>query len=307
MKKANTKANAGRSFEQLTCNKPEVRAPKGVREFLVKLKRYNVGGPERRLVRLAMLALCLSSSGMLARAAPKPPRVPTEHPAAPLPADRTSALPARGPDAARLRELAAQREFQYVEPDATTDAWDAFWARLWRWLDRLRSTPTGRFTWKYGMYAVALGLLVFAVLKLLQVDITGAFGRSARRAPLGYDTMSEDIHGVDFPARVAEAEAAGNFRLALRLGYLEVLKRLTDRGLIEWQPDKTNHAYLAELAPGSLREAFRAATREFEYVWYGELRLNSNLYHQARATQRAATTQLDGTRAGAAASNAVPA
>ena len=109
------------------------------------------------------------------------------------------------------------------------------------------------------------------------------------------------------PARIAEAEDAGNYRLATRLGYLEVLKHLTDRGLIQWQPDKTNHAYLAELAAGPLREAFRGATRQFEYVWYGELRLNAALYQQARAGQRAVT---GGPRAGAvphALSAAVPA
>ena len=130
------------------------------------------------------------------------------------------------------------------------------------------------------------------MLKLLQVDITGAFGRSARRGPLAYDLAAENIHEVDFTTRIAAAEDAGNFRLATRLGYLEVLKHLTDRGLIHWQPDKTNHAYLAELAAGPLHEAFRAATRQFEYVWYGELRLSAALYQQARAGQRAITSPL---------------
>ena len=276
-----------------------------MRRFLVKLNWKHI--EPGNVVRVGLLALCLAAHHTPVGAASRPAPTRRSHPAAPLPPDRTSALPARRPNAARLGELAAQREFQYVEPDASTDAWDAFWARLWRWLDRLRGTPTGRFTGKYGLYAAALGLLVFAVLKLLQVDITGAFGRAARRAPLGYDTASEDIHGVDFAARIAEAEAAGNFRLALRLGYLEVLKHLTDRGLIQWQPDKTNHAYLTELAPGSLREAFRAATHEFEYVWYGELRLNLSLYQQARATQKTVTAQLSGLRAMAAAATPVPA
>ncbi|WP_157781034.1 DUF4129 domain-containing protein [Hymenobacter sedentarius] len=206
----------------------------------------------------------------------------------------------------RLRELRAQREFRYVEPDASTDAWDAFWARVWRWLSRLLGKPSSSGTWsswsqawKYGFYAALLAVLAYAVLKLLQVDITAAFGRSARRGLLAYDTATENIHEVDFTTRIAEAEEAGNFRLATRLGYLEVLKHLTDRGLIQWQADKTNHAYLAELAAGPLREAFRGATRQFEYVWYGELRLNAALYQQARAGQRAVTALL-GTRAATA-------
>ncbi|MCC3152689.1 DUF4129 domain-containing protein [Hymenobacter sp. BT770] len=231
-------------------------------------------------------------------AASSPPApATTKHTQQQLPPDRSITLPTRQLDAARLRELKAQREFRYVEPDASTDAWDAFWARVWRWLGRLLGKPSpnshtgARLAWKYGFYAAVLGVLAFAVLKLLQVDITGAFGRSARRG-LAYDTTTEDIHEVDFTARIAEAEAAGNFRLATRLGYLEVLKHLTVRGHIQWQPDKTNHAYLAELAAGSLREAFRGATRQFEYVWYGELRLNAALYQQARAGQRTVSALL---------------
>ncbi|GAA3977564.1 DUF4129 domain-containing protein [Hymenobacter antarcticus] len=249
-----------------------------------------VGQPARviRALLLGLGLLALPGVPTLAAPAPADSASVARHPRSQaLPPDRSMVLPVRRANTVRLRELAAQREFRYVEPDASTDAWDAFWARLWRWLSGLMGSPTGRFTWKYGMYAAVLAALVYAVLKLLQVDITGAFGRAARRGPLAYDTAAENIHEVDFAARIAEAEDAGNFRLALRLGYLEVLKRLTDRGLINWQPDKTNHAYLAELAPGSQAEAFRGATREFEYVWYGELRLNAALYQQARASQRA--------------------
>ena len=259
---------------------------------------FNTQSTQGNPVRLALLALSLAAS-VPAAASPQS-AVPTaaKHHKKILPPDRSTALPARQPDAARLRELTAQREFRYVEPDASTDAWDAFWARVWRWLSRLLGKPSSTTrsgwsqAWKYGFYAGVLAVLAYAVLKLLQVDITAAFGRSARRGLLAYDTAAENIHEVDFSTRIAEAEEAGNFRLATRLGYLEVLKHLTDRGLIHWQADKTNHAYLAELAAGPLREAFRGATRQFEYVWYGELRLNAALYQQARAGQRAVTAQL---------------
>ena len=259
---------------------------------MIKLLNAAGLGPGGRLV---LLALCWTVATTAACAKPtEPVAQPARtrpHPQ-PLPPDRSTALPPRRPNTARLRELAARHEFRYIEPEASTDAWEAFWARLWHWLNGLFETRSGQLTSKYGLYAAVLATLVFAVLKLLQVDITGAFGRSARRGPLAYDLAAENIHEVDFATRISAAEQAGNFRLAVRLGYLEVLKHLTDRGLIHWQPNKTNHAYLAELAAGPVREAFRAATRQFEYVWYGELRLNTALYQQARAGQRAVTAPL---------------
>jgi len=214
----------------------------------------------------------------------------------PLPPDRTTPLPLRRPDEARLRQLRDQLDFRYEQPtDDSLNLWDRFWRWLGRLLERLLSTRSGRLTWKYGWYAAIVAVLVFAVLKFLQVDITGAFGRSRRRAGLAYDVLDEDIHGVDFPARLAEAEAAGNYRLAVRLGYLEALKYLSDEGRLHWEPNKTNHAYLSELPAGPLREAFRVATRQFEYVWYGELPLSAAQYGPVRAAQRAVRTAASST------------
>ena len=213
----------------------------------------------------------------------------------PLPADRTAALPVRRPDAARLRELRGQRDFNYAEATPQLSAWDLFWGRVWRrvlaWLGQRSYTHF----WRWVFYALFIAAAVFVVLKLLQVDLTGVFGRGPRRAGLAYEVAAENIHEVDFPARLAEAEAAGNFRLAVRLGYLQLLKQLADGGFIDWQLNKTNRAYLAELpADGPLRAGFREITRQFEYVWYGELGLSAGQYAQVRAGHRALAGQLAG-------------
>ncbi len=194
----------------------------------------------------------------------------------------------RRPDPARLRTLRGQREFRYVEVRSERSAWDLFWARFWRWVNDHLETPSGRFAWKYGVYAVLVAALIFAVLKLLQVDVTRAFGRAPRPAPLSYDAGTEDLHALDLDALLREAEAARQYRLAVRLGYLRVLRQLSDRQLINWQPDKTNHDYLYELPPGPLPEAFRELTRQFEYVWYGEQDdLSATDYDRARTTREA--------------------
>jgi hypothetical protein len=256
---------------------------------------------------LPVAALLLAQVALAAQPTqkPAPPAAPTpaEKPieplakadaqirAWPLPPDRRTPLPNRQLDAARLRQLQADPTFQYQEvAPADLGLWDRFWSWLGSLLNRMLSTSGGRLTWKYGWYAAIVAALVFAVLKFLQVDLTGAFGRSRRRPGLDYDVLDEDIHAVDFPARLAEAEAAGNYRLAVRLGYLEALKHLSDEGRLHWEPNKTNHAYLHELPAGPLREAFRVATRQFEYVWYGELPLTAAQYGPVREAQRAVRT-----------------
>jgi hypothetical protein len=218
---------------------------------------------------------------------------------APLPTDRTRGVVARPPAAAtaRLDELHSEREFRYNE-EATSTApgpWDMFWRRFWRALGRLLGHSSYQGFWRWVVYGLLAGAVIFVVLKLLDVDLTAAFGRAPRRSPaLDYDTATENIHELDFATRLREAEDTGNYRLALRLGYLELLKRLTDQDLIDWQPDKTNHAYLRELADSrpTLRAPFGELTRQFEYVWYGELALPAASYRQARAAQQQLSQQL---------------
>lgn len=241
---------------------------------------------------LLLLLVLAAPAGAAPPDAPAPTAVTR-----PLPPDAGPAPRLRRPDAARLWELRGQREFQYVEPAtrAEQSAWSLFWTRVWQTImEWLNSRSYGHF-WRWVFYALFLGAGVFVVLKLLQIDFTAMLGRAPRRGPLAYDTAAENIHEVDFATRLAEAEAAGNWRLAVRLGYLQLLKTLSDQGLINWQPDKTNHAYLAELPPaGTLRADFREITRQFEFVWYGELALSGTLYERVRAGQRAFQTLLGG-------------
>ena len=238
----------------------------------------------------AWLALAAPAS-----AAARPAPHPAPFIARALPPDL--AAPPRPPQAvqARLTELSGQREFQYAQVESQPSAWDVFWTRFWRQVARWLSSRSYQGFWKWVLYALFIGAAVFIVLKLLQVDLTAAFGRSPRRrASLDYDTAAENIHELDFATRLREAEDTGNYRLALRLGYLELLKKLTDQGLIDWQPDKTNHAYLRELAESrpAARAPFGELTRQFEYVWYGELALPAAGYRQARAAQQQLGQQL---------------
>ncbi|RYU78003.1 DUF4129 domain-containing protein [Hymenobacter persicinus] len=204
-----------------------------------------------------------------------------------LPADRTTPVRLREPAAGRLRAFRQQSEFQYVEPvPAETSAWSRFWRRFWQWLGELLSGPGYRTRGRYVVYAAFGVAFLMVLLRVLRLDFTNALGRTARPLPLAYEAAAEDIHAIDFPARLQEAEEAGNYRLAVRLGYLHVLHTLTTRHLIDWQPDKTNHEYLRELASTPWQDAFATLTRQFEYVWYGELALTARSYAQVRETRQ---------------------
>ena len=247
--------------------------------------------PEARRLAPGLLALALLAPLV---AAAQPPRAAPPRPVlvAPLPAAATPAPALRPAAATHLRRLRADPALRYRDVAAEPASSNIF-LQLLEWLLRLlghvRGTPGGRVAWDVVFYGLLIGTLAFAVLKLLQVDLTGAFGRSARRGALGYEVGEENIHELDFEQAIAEAEAAGNRRLAGRLGYLQLLKLLADQALIDWQPDKTNQTYLRELAAARppLRADFAELTRQFEYVWYGEWPLGAAAYERLRQAQRA--------------------
>jgi len=219
--------------------------------------------------------------------------------APPLPADAAAQPPLRRPAAAYLQELRRQRDFRYTDvtdAPASPSLWDQLLGWLWRQLSNLLDTRGGHFVWNILWYGLLGAILVFTVLKLLQVDLTRVFGRASRALPLAYETGQENIHELNFAEALAQAEAAGNLRLAVRLGYLQLLKQLTDRDFIAWQPDKTNQTYLHELAASrpAARPAFAELTRQFEYAWYGELPVPAALYQQVREAQHQFGQQLSG-------------
>lgn len=260
------------------------------------MMRENIN-PRRAVTVAAATGLLWLASPALAQQ-PVPPLLPPPDSAAPAAAPQyvrlrpeAAAPPAlRPPAARRLRELRGQREFQYVEPEvapsSSSSAWARFWRQLMRWLEQLFSGPGYENRGRYLVYALFGAAFVYAVLRLLKLDLTALFGRRSRTLPLPYESAPEDIHGIDFDAALAQAEEAGNHRLAVRLGYLLTLRHLTEQGLIRWQPDKTNHHYVQELAGTSWAASFRDLTRQFEYVWYGEVPLTAADYPALRAARQ---------------------
>ncbi len=97
----------------------------------------------------------------------------------------------------------------------------------------------------------------------------GMFGRSSSDK-IDYTISADDIHGISFDEAIQQAIASSNFRLAIRLLYLQSLKKLSDNGYINWQINKTNTDYLQETSDKKWHSLFSSLTLTFEYTWYGE-------------------------------------
>lgn len=191
----------------------------------------------------------------------------------------SSAVAARSPGPDALHLYRTDPRFLYDrEPTAPRGLWD----RFLRWLDEhvfgpLRdATPGWIADWFY--YLLAAVGIAFAIVRLLRMDLVGAFYRKRTQTGLAFDLVPEDIRALDYDRLIDEAVAVRDYRRAVRLLYLKTLKALTARHLIDWQRDKTNREYLDELPEPTLRRAFAELTSLFEHVWYGDFAVDEAVY-----------------------------
>jgi len=92
------------------------------------------------------------------------------------------------------------------------------------------------------------------------------------------EEMPEDIFAINYQREIDKAAAQGNYRLAVRLLYLRLLKILTDREIIRYKSDLTNFDYLMQLQPSKYYGHFFRLTRHYEYSWYGHFDVDDNKY-----------------------------
>ena len=177
----------------------------------------------------------------------------------------------------KLNAYRADPAFQYepaTEPVPTY--WDRFWDWFWGKIGNLVSTPRGARTIRLLLILFASGLLLFFIIRLSGMSSSGIFGKKNWSDPLEGHSTDEDIHAINFGLSIQQAIANSNFRLAIRLLYLQSLKALADRDMIHWQMDKTNSAYVHELKDGQQQAQFYQLTRRFENNWYGNMPVNEN-------------------------------
>ncbi|SMC71650.1 DUF4129 domain-containing protein [Pedobacter nyackensis] len=196
----------------------------------------------------------------------------------------TTRVSVRNFDLQKIKEYSSQQDFRYDDAAPVEMSW---WDRFWRWFWNLFSSVfSGKYSGSFLKYAViftVVGLVIFAVIKLIGLDIKIFAGKS-KAIDVPYNESLENIHEINFNEEIEKAVAKGNYRLAVRLLYLLSLKLLNDKELINWQPEKTNHTYISEIADPDRKREFSALTLQFEYIWYGEFFIDKDSFSTVKGS-----------------------
>lgn len=130
----------------------------------------------------------------------------------------------------------------------------------------------------YLVIIVVIVLVVYFVVRNISLDL------KIKRDQIRTDDLEqpvEDIENIDISGLLEQARREGNFRMAVRLYYLGLLKKLHEMEKIVWKKDKTNRDYLGELFSKEFYfPEMRRLTLSYEAVWYGEHDLNSESFQR---------------------------
>lgn len=130
--------------------------------------------------------------------------------------------------------------------------------------------------------AIVVGILAYFIFKALRKPRS----KKIRRARITEDVSPVEIPLSELDRALQEYLKAKEYRKAVRILFLYVLKQLGEKELIVWKKEKTNHHYYNELISKGLSEHFGRIATVYEWVWYGERHPDDKIYQRIDADFR---------------------
>ncbi|MDX1543899.1 MAG: DUF4129 domain-containing protein [Christiangramia sp.] len=203
--------------------------------------------------------------------------------------DRSSDLEPVAFDRSRIEDFKKSKDFDYLK-SFEKDNW---WTRFKKWVN---AKYTQFINWLFGDYRAnpvltfIIEIIPFILLVLLLGLIAWLFsrlnpgGRILQQPRTGEVFLTEEeelVRNEDLPGLMEEAVRNGQFRLAVRYYYLNQLRKLDRLNLIEYEYQKTNRDYTAELKDENIRKQFSDITMLYEFIWYGSFQVSESDYRLA--------------------------
>jgi hypothetical protein len=90
-------------------------------------------------------------------------------------------------------------------------------------------------------------------------------------APLQIDEVNPtEIPLTELERLLKEALDRGDYRGAIRIYFIFIVRDLAKKNWIAWEKEKTNMHYLREMSNRAEFEDFNFAVSYFEIIWYGK-------------------------------------
>lgn len=187
----------------------------------------------------------------------------------------SSSVEVRQPLAEQQQELLNNKDYKYDHKNpASKTLWERIKEWFWQKINDLFNTKSGAIGLIILKYVLIVTAIALIIMLLLKNNIRALFYGKSAGIPIDFKEFDEDIHKINFNELISTAVSEKDYRRAVRLHFLKLLKELTDKSLITWKIDKTNNDYSIELSNSEYEKQFKELAISYEYIWYGNFILN---------------------------------
>ena len=193
------------------------------------------------------------------------------------------------PFAENFKKKYNDKEFIYEFKTPEKNAWDRFkewlahfFKNIFRFTDSKSATNFVEISLRIIAILIVVVVIYMIVKAILNKEGQWIFGRNSDRKIINYDEIEKNLHLVDFEKLIQKSIESGENRLTIRYYYLWLLKKLSEKQIIEWDVEKTNSDYLYEIKNEVQKEDFAYLSYLYNNIWYGEFELDETTFTKAK-------------------------
>lgn len=127
-----------------------------------------------------------------------------------------------------------------------------------------------------GIFIVLLAVLIFYLFVNNKKD-----GKKIVQINLDEQAPSE-IPLSELQRLLQEALSKGDYRGAIRIYFIFIIRDLSQKNWIQWEKDKTNFQYLREMNGKSEYNLFNQSVGYFEIIWYGKREIDQPTFEKIK-------------------------
>lgn len=207
--------------------------------------------------------------------------------------DTTIQVEPRFPNVDLIEQFASNPDFIYDKTASNPDGFaQRFIAFIFNLIDVLIGNPIGYFIFRALLILSVGSLVVVLINQLMGGELINVFKKDSSANSFPITILQEELENTNFEELLNEAINQANYPAATRYIYLLALQQLNEKGLITWGIEKTNHDYLNEVNGKPSYFYFNKLTNYYEYVEYGDFRINEESFKNVNDYYRQFLTQL---------------
>ena len=214
----------------------------------------------------------------------------------------SSAQDSREMDREQWKEIKERIRYGKKDPQGTGKKWtysDIEWEKLrseegeeekqyeerrvaQRTINRNNTPPRSNLSFSSGWATFFYILIAAILLAIIAYLIIKNYKKNPKVEKVSFEEELEkspqEISITELQRLLQQALKDENFREAVRIYFIFILKELSERKWIDWKKDKTNLSYLREMRSRKEFPLFKTAVNIFDVVWYGNDHLERSAF-----------------------------